>query len=81
MTLNLVVKNACLYRCGEGGIPHVWESSRIPPHNNDRCMCGAVTWKEGVALIYQKRLKERIAQDFLEPPECEATSLYVKNTV
>jgi hypothetical protein len=41
--------------CGEErDIPHVWESSKIPPRNNATCMCGEVTWIEDV----ERRRKE-----------------------
>lgn len=35
--------------CGDDPeIPHVWESSRIPPHDDDKCLCGEVTWTQDV---------------------------------
>lgn len=50
--------------CGEK-VAHVWFSSKIPPDENARCECGAVTWREGLEKAYRRaveleRTKERL---------------------
>lgn len=35
--------------------PHVFESDNVPPDNDARCLCGAVTWHEAVLAAQTRR--------------------------
>ncbi|MBI5035602.1 MAG: hypothetical protein HZB51_34350 [Chloroflexi bacterium] len=49
--------------CGDGIDPvsHIFESENIPPHDDERCMCGQTTWKAEVT-----RMRQLAAQIHLE---------------
>lgn len=59
-SLELVVKEAYSAGCGDPASPsgHVWRSAHNPPLPQLRCLCGQVTWQEGVRLAYRKRSAE-----------------------
>ena len=40
---------------------HVFGTTRIPPHDEQRCICGKVTWKDEVDREYKEYLLEHFA--------------------
>jgi len=57
--LHMVI-NQAKGKCGED-VPHVFDSSRLPPADSHRCMCGKRTWKQAVADAEAAALKAHTA--------------------
>jgi hypothetical protein len=48
-------------QCGNDA-PHVFESTREPPPDHARCVCGACTWRQAVEAAYARRSAEMQGQ-------------------
>lgn len=59
-TLQLAIKDAGGAGCGDPASPsgHVWSSTLLPPPLDLRCLCGQMTWQDGLQLAYRKRMAE-----------------------
>lgn len=68
----MVIKDA-YGTCGQYGVPHVFSSKILPPPDDQRCECGAVTWAESVIQTYVRRLAER---EIAQSPSAEK---FIKN--
>ena len=49
-------------------VPHVFDTTVLPPHPDKRCRCGKQTWKKAEAETLARRLEEFAAAQPLEPP-------------
>lgn len=44
--------------CLDEGHQHVFSPKELPPPDNLRCKCGAMTWAEAVNRAYARRMAE-----------------------
>jgi hypothetical protein len=49
-------------------VPHVFDTTVMPPHPDKRCRCGKQTWKKAEAETLALRLKEFAATEPLTSP-------------
>lgn len=61
------VIRASIGDCGDE-VPHVFDTTVLPPHPDKRCRCGKQTWRKSEIEMLELRLKTFAATELLTSP-------------